>query len=154
MLPNLLPRNPAIFSGYSMSWPDFQQLAMALSPPLAHYAALEPQLDEEYVSEFDVWRLRLPAELREETPIPKAAYPHPHLRPNWKYAEGMGRNRIFFDTRCVDAGEDSSIEDHPGMTIETDLDRNRRDKMIELILERAKFSVDKSRLQFETIKDY
>ncbi|KAK7013028.1 hypothetical protein R3P38DRAFT_3008090, partial [Favolaschia claudopus] len=101
--------------GYSMSWPDFQQLALALSPPLAHYAALEPQPDEEYVSEFDVWRLRLPAELRDETPIPKVIY-----APNWKYAEGMGRNH----------------------------------KMIELIQERAKFSVDKSRLQFETIKDF
>ncbi|KAK7012964.1 hypothetical protein R3P38DRAFT_3007768 [Favolaschia claudopus] len=140
MLLSQLLRDPAIFSGYSMSWPDFQQLAMALSPPLAHYAALEPQPDEEYVSEFDVWRLRLPAELRDETPIPKVIY-----APNWKYAEGMGRNRIFFDTRCVDAGEDSSIEDHPGMTAETDLDRNRRDKMIELIQERAKFS---------TIKDF
>ncbi|KAK6991852.1 hypothetical protein R3P38DRAFT_3091189 [Favolaschia claudopus] len=150
MLLSQLLRDPAIFSGYSMSWPDFQQLALALSPPLAHYAALEPQLDEEYVSEFDVWRLRLPVELRDETPIPKVIY-----APNWKYAEGMGRNRIFFDTPCVDAGEDSSsIEDHPGMTTETDLDRNRRDKMIELIQERAKFSVDKSRLQFETIKDF
>ncbi|KAK7062445.1 hypothetical protein R3P38DRAFT_696844 [Favolaschia claudopus] len=139
----LPPRDPAIFSGYSMSWPDFQQLAMA------YYAALEPQPDEQYVSEFDVWRLRLPAELRDETPIPKVIY-----APNWKYAQGMGRNRIFFDTRCVDAGEDSFIEDHPGMTIETDLDRNRRDKMIELIQERANFSVDKSRLQFETIKDF
>ncbi|KAK7013029.1 hypothetical protein R3P38DRAFT_1515181 [Favolaschia claudopus] len=141
-----------ILSGYSMCWLDFQKLAIAMSPALAAQVAKEgPQPDAEYICEFDIWRFRLPREIREETPIPRIIY----AKPRREEDKGtVGRNRVFFETRFIDTEDNLSVEDYPGMGVETDLDRNRRDKFIEFIEERVGFVADKSRLEFQVLKYY
>jgi hypothetical protein len=59
---------------------------------------------------------------------------------------------LFFPTRWVPADDDSSKEDYPAMAQETNVDKSRRDELIALIRERNDFSVDETRLQFDSIE--
>jgi hypothetical protein len=73
---------------------------------------------------------------------------------SWKEDPDANANaKFFFATRCVPAPDDSIPETSPPTAHETDVDRNRRDELIELIKRRDNFLVDKSRLRFEAIKD-
>ncbi|KAK7062450.1 hypothetical protein R3P38DRAFT_3492733 [Favolaschia claudopus] len=178
-----------ILSGYSMCWPDFQKLAIAMSPALAAQVAKEgPQPDAEYICEFDIWRFRLPRELLEDTHSKKCVFmldvysvilltiatPFVECSPLFDLATSLataralviyapkreedkgtvGRNRVFFETRFIDTEDNLSVEDYPGMGVETDLDRNQRDKFIEFIEERIGLAADKSRLEFQVLKYY
>ncbi|KAJ7818201.1 hypothetical protein B0H14DRAFT_3474036 [Mycena olivaceomarginata] len=144
----LPPRN-AIFSGYTMGYDYFQKLVLALSPDFTTICREDgPQPFEMYVCEYDVWRTRLPEEELEKAPILKV------FNFSWKEDPDANANaKFFFATRCVPAPDDSIPETSPPTAHETDVDRNRRDELIELIKRRDNFLVDKSRLRFETIKD-
>ncbi|KAF8212989.1 hypothetical protein K438DRAFT_1751400 [Mycena galopus ATCC 62051] len=99
-----------------------------------------------YVCEYDTWRTRLPEEELEKAPILKIF--------NFSWEEDPDTNtKFFFATRCVPAPDDSITETSPSKAHETDVDRKRRDELIELIKRRNNFLVDKSRLRFEAIKD-
>ncbi|KAJ6496039.1 hypothetical protein C8R45DRAFT_1131783 [Mycena sanguinolenta] len=125
----------------------FQKLVLALSPDFRTICSDDgPQPFEMYVCEYDTWRRRLPEEELEKAPILKVY--------NFSWEEDPDANtKFFFATRCVPAPDDSITETSPSTAHETDVDRKRRDELIELIERRNNFSVDKSRLRFEAIKD-
>jgi hypothetical protein len=63
--------------------------------------------------------------------------------------------KLFFPTRWVpaeDSDDDARREDSASKQ-ETETDRAQRDELIALIKQTSGFSVDKSRLQFESLKD-
>jgi hypothetical protein len=63
--------------------------------------------------------------------------------------------KIFFTTRWVpaeDSDDDAQRKDSAPKQ-ETETDRAQRDELIALIKQTSDFSVDKSRLQFESVKD-
>ncbi|KAF8178348.1 hypothetical protein K438DRAFT_1769538 [Mycena galopus ATCC 62051] len=130
-----------------MGYDYFQNLVLALSPDLPTICSDDgPQPFEMYVYEYDTWRTRLPEEELEKAPILKIF--------NFSWEKDPDANTKFsFATRCVPAPDDSITETSPSTAHETDVDRKRRDELIELIKRRNNFSVDKSRLRFEAIKD-
>ncbi|KAJ7503965.1 hypothetical protein B0H11DRAFT_1983194 [Mycena galericulata] len=143
-----VPPQNAIFSGYSMGYEYFQQLVLALRPGLAACLQHGTQPFIIYVCEYDSWRRALPEEDYEKAPLLKVFH-----GPNRKNEnEADANSKFFFWTRWVPVADDSPKEDYPDMAQETDIDRSRRDELIALIQLRNDFSVDKTRLQFESVK--
>lgn len=66
--------------------------------------------------------------------------------------EANSNLKFFFSTRWVPAADNSSTGDYPEMTQQTDVDRSRRDELIALIQRRHDFSLDQTRLRFESIE--
>ncbi|KAJ7070152.1 hypothetical protein C8F01DRAFT_1115467 [Mycena amicta] len=141
----------ALFSGYSMSSEYFIKLALTLRPHFAAYAQQQnqPLYFALYVCEYDSWRRALPIEDRPKAPLLKVL--RSEAKANSREDDGdESETKLFFPTRWVPADE----EDHAQLQdSETESDRAHRDELISLIQRTSGFSVDKSRLQFECVKD-
>ncbi|KAJ7264096.1 hypothetical protein B0H12DRAFT_1102828 [Mycena haematopus] len=146
------PRH-AIFSGYSISSEYFMKVAWTLRPPFAAHPRQAPPGFIEYVCEYDSWRRALPTADRAKAPLLKV------LRTDANNLNNHGDEtdtKIFFTTRWVpaeDSDDDTPREDSALKQHETETDRTQRDELIALIKQTSGFSVDKSRLQFESVKD-
>ncbi|KAJ6530902.1 hypothetical protein B0H10DRAFT_1973394 [Mycena sp. CBHHK59/15] len=164
------PRH-AMFSGYSMSSEYFMELALTLRPHFETYARQNQPLFALYVCEYDSWRRALPTEDRAKAPLLKGAVPPEVsntctlLTPssavlrteanNQKDDGDESETKLFFPTRWTPAEEPdhhAQLQDS-ALKQETESDRAHRDELIELIKRTSGFSVDKSRLQFECVKD-
>ncbi|KAJ6491191.1 hypothetical protein C8R45DRAFT_929023 [Mycena sanguinolenta] len=119
-----LPPQSAIFSGYTMGYAYFQELVLAINPEFATVCRTVTLNSVRSLSKF--------YDLREKDP---------------------DATKFFFPTRAVGAPDDSITEISQSTAHETDLDRTRRDELIDLINRRHRFSVDKRHLRFEAIKD-
>ncbi|KAF8125522.1 hypothetical protein K438DRAFT_2033862 [Mycena galopus ATCC 62051] len=146
------PRH-AIFSGYSMSSAYFIELALTLRPHFGSYARQnQPLLFGLYVCEYDSWRRALPTEDRAKAPLLKVLRTEAN---NQKDDGDESETKLFFPTRWIPAEEPNYHAELQDSVLkqETESDRSHRDELIALIKRTSGFSVDKSSLQFECVKD-
>ncbi|KAJ7031514.1 hypothetical protein C8F04DRAFT_1110493, partial [Mycena alexandri] len=147
-----VPPERAIFSGYSMSYEYFQKLVVALSPDFAALLQRRPLGLPYiiYVCQYANWRDCLSEEDSKKVPMLKMV--HNGSDPGSNDDEACKNLKLFFPTRWVPADDHSSKKDYPAMAQETEVDKSRRDELIALIRERNGFSVDETRLQFDSIE--
>ncbi|KAJ6482929.1 hypothetical protein C8R47DRAFT_1321891 [Mycena vitilis] len=137
MYPPPPPPRKAIFSGYTMGLSYFQELVLAINADFATPI-------EVYVCAYDNWQRRLPEDDLVKAPIVKVY----DLKEN-----DPTPTKFLFPTRAVPAPDDL-VPELSQPALETDLDKSRRDELIDLIKRRHNFSVQKfEHLRFEAIPD-